>query len=154
MERYLPTAQHTHDLGWLFGKYATPNTVITLRGDLGAGKTSFSKGVGEGLEVKDIVASPTYIVVRTHDSGRLPFWHADLYRIGASDELEQLGFVEQFVAGGVVVIEWPDRFMNEMPLDRVDIIIEEEGNGRTVRCIAGGPNSAKLLNNVSDHLSE
>ena len=151
MEKHLPTAQHTHDLGCLFGKYAAPNTIITLRGDLGAGKTSFSKGVGEGLSVQDIVASPTYIIVRTHDTGRLPFWHADLYRIGAPDELEQLGFVEHFTAGGVVVIEWPDRFLDEMPTDRVDIVLEEDGQGRRIRCEAGGPISSKLLDDVRAH---
>lgn len=148
MELFLPTAKNTHSLGHIFGALAGPNTVITLKGDLGAGKTSFSRGVGAGLGVKGIVSSPTYIIVRSHDSGRLPFWHADLYRLGGIDELEQLGFLEQLVAGGVVVIEWPDGYFDEFPTDRIDISITEQNEGRLFQMTAQGSTATQLLNDV------
>lgn len=138
------SAEHTRALGAALGRAARPGTVIALQGELGAGKTVLAKGVGEGLGVATRVQSPTFILVQAHGGGRLPFWHADLYRLGEAGELVHLGLDELLEGGGVVVIEWADRFPEVLPADRLEVRLSGEGDRRTVVLRATGPRHRAL----------
>lgn len=93
----------------------SPNDVVGLVGDLGAGKTHFVKGLLEGLENEEQATSPTFTLVHEYRSGRLPVFHFDFYRINQATELVELGFDEYLEEGGVAVIEWADRFAAALP---------------------------------------
>ena len=117
------------DFGRRIGEWAEPGTVVALNGDLGAGKTVVARGVGKGLRVSTRVQSPTFILVQTHEGGRLPFWHADLYRLNDEEELLYLGLDEFIEAGGIVVLEWASRFPQVLPEHRLDVEISHRGPG-------------------------
>ncbi|MEO8044540.1 MAG: tRNA (adenosine(37)-N6)-threonylcarbamoyltransferase complex ATPase subunit type 1 TsaE [Spartobacteria bacterium] len=93
----------------------SPNDVVGLIGDLGAGKTHFVKGLLEGLENEEQATSPTFTLVHEYRSGRLPVFHFDFYRINQAPELVELGFDEYLEEGGVAVIEWANRFADALP---------------------------------------
>jgi tRNA threonylcarbamoyladenosine biosynthesis protein TsaE len=113
---------------------------VALEGDLGAGKTVFARGVGAGLGVTTRVQSPTFVLVRTHEGGRLPFWHADFYRLNDKEDLRYLGLNEFLGGGGVLVIEWADRFVEWMPEEHIHVQFEQTVPGsRLIRWSAVGP---------------
>ncbi len=97
---------------------------VALRGGLGAGKTAFTRGIAQGLGVKEPVVSPTFTLLRVYESGRLPLYHFDVYRIGDAEELAEIGFSEYADAQGVCVCEWADLIEEELPEERIDIVIE------------------------------
>ncbi len=106
-----------------------PGDVYTLTGDLGDGKTVFAKGFAKGLGVTEPVTSPTFTIVQEYLSGRLPFFHFDVYRIADSDEMEETGFYDYLDRGGVVLIEWAELIEDILPLPRTSIKIEKDLNG-------------------------
>jgi tRNA threonylcarbamoyladenosine biosynthesis protein TsaE len=108
---------------------AKPGDVFTLTGDLGVGKTVFAKGFAKGLEVTEPVTSPTFTIVQEYLSGRLPFFHFDVYRIADPDEMEETGFYDYLDRGGVVLIEWAELIEDILPLPRTSIKIEKDLNG-------------------------
>lgn len=107
------------------GEMLQPNDVITLEGDLGAGKTSFTKGLAKGLGVKRVVNSPTFTIIKEY-KGRLPLYHMDVYRLENSDE--DLGFDEYFNGEGITVVEWPSMISDQLPNHRLKIEIRHEGD--------------------------
>ena len=111
-------------LGEKIGRLLEPNDIITLEGDLGAGKTTFTKGIANGLGVTRVVNSPTFTIIKEY-KGRLPLYHMDVYRLEASEE--DLGFEEYFEGGGVTVIEWPSMIKEQLPAQRLVITIHNEG---------------------------
>ena len=106
------------DFGEELAKHLFPNTVITLEGELGVGKTTFTKGIGKGLGVTKIINSPTFTIVKEYQ-GKVPFYHFDAYRL--EGENEELGFEEMFEDGGVCVIEWPMYIQDILPDNRLEI---------------------------------
>ncbi len=119
------------------GKRACPGTVIALTGDLGAGKTTLTKAIAQGLGISDMITSPTFNIVKEYDGGRLPLYHFDVYRIGDADEMYELGYEEYFYGNGVCVVEWADLIEDLLPENAVRIQLEyggEEGE-RIYRCI-------------------
>ena len=106
-----------------------PGDVYTLTGDLGVGKTVFAKGFAKGLGVTEPVTSPTFTIVQEYLSGRLPFFHFDVYRIADPDEMEETGFYDYLDRGGVVLIEWAELIEDILPFPRTSIKIEEDLNG-------------------------
>lgn len=117
------------DFGERLSGYLFPGAILTLEGDLGAGKTTFTKGIGKGLGVKKVINSPTFTIVKVYQ-GHLPFYHFDAYRLEGQNE--ELGFEEMFEDEGVCVIEWPRFIQDILPLERLDIeIIKNEDNSRT-----------------------
>lgn len=117
------------DFGEKLVSYLKPNTVITLTGDLGAGKTTFTKGIGRGLGVKKVINSPTFTIVKVY-RGNLPLYHFDAYRLEDNDN--ELGFEEMFESGGISVIEWPQYIEELLPNERLDIeILKNEDNSRS-----------------------
>ncbi len=101
-------------------KHLFPNAVITLTGELGAGKTTFTKGIGKGLHIKKIINSPTFTIVKVYH-GDLTLYHFDAYRLEDSDN--ELGFEEMFEDGGISVIEWPQYIEDILPNERLEINI-------------------------------
>lgn len=134
-------------LGRRLGAVSSPDTVIALSGDLGAGKTVVAQGMGEGLGVTSVVASPTFVLVALHESGRLPFVHADLYRLGDADEALAIGLPELLAGGAVAAVEWADRFPEVLPADRLDVhiaLVSGEPEARVVTLTARGPRHQDL----------
>lgn len=108
---------------------AEPGEVFTLTGDLGVGKTVFAKGFAKGLGVTEPVTSPTFTIVQEYLSGRLPFYHFDVYRIGDPDEMEETGFYDYLERGGVVLIEWAELIEDILPSPRTAIKLEKDLDG-------------------------
>jgi len=114
------SAQETIDLAEKISTLAKPGDVMTLEGDLGAGKTTFTKGFARGLGVKRTVNSPTFTIIKEY-AGRLPLYHMDVYRLEHSDE--DIGFDEYFNGQGVCLIEWAQFIEEFLPEDRLKITI-------------------------------
>lgn len=133
----LPDESATRALGRALGSHVDGPVVVALVGDLGAGKTAFAQGVGDGLGVVEPVVSPTFVLVSEYD-GRLPLLHADVYRLEAH-ELDAIGLEEQLEHWpGVALVEWADRFPDLVPLDHVAVRIEIVGEARRARVAAAG----------------
>lgn len=116
----------TYELGTEMGKNARPGQVYALIGDLGVGKTVFIQGVAKGLGIDEPVNSPTFTIVQVYDTGRLPFYHFDVYRIGDVEEMEEIGYEEYFFGEGVCFVEWANLVDEVMPQDTVWITIEKD----------------------------
>lgn len=137
---------HTERLGERLGALAAPNDVLALSGELGSGKTVLARGVAAGLGIDPMeITSPTFIILREHGGGRLPFFHLDLYRLEGVD-LANTGWEEAVDAGGVTVIEWPERAGESLPLDRLEVRLEHIAESkRRVVLQATGARSARLV---------
>lgn len=118
--------EETFALGQKIGREAGPGDVFTLIGDLGVGKTVFTQGVADGLEITEPVSSPTFTIVQVYDEGRLPFYHFDVYRIGDIEEMEEIGYEDYFYGGGVTMIEWADLIEEILPEHYRQIRIEKD----------------------------
>ena len=126
----------THEFGIKLASELAPGTVIAMVGDLGTGKTTLTKAIAQGLGVRETITSPTFTIVKEYDSGRLPLYHFDVYRIGDIDEMYELGYEEYFYGEGVSVVEWADIIEELIPDEAVRINIEygpNEGE-RIYRC--------------------
>ena len=151
MEIYCKDNAATEALGSLIGSLAADGDVYCLTGDLGAGKTTLSRGiaVGLGADVAE-VNSPTFAIMNVY-SGRLEMRHFDLYRIKDEDELYNTGFGEYCGTGGVTVVEWGELFLNELPEEYLQITIELAGAGRSVKLTPHGARYEKLCGDVKKH---
>jgi len=141
--------EQTRKLGNCLGKLVQPGTVVSLVGDLGAGKTQFTIAVAEGLGIDgESVSSPTFMLIHEY-SGRIPLYHFDTYRVRDSDEFADLGVDEYFFGDGVCLVEWGDRFHEFLPEDllRIEIGILGETQ-RRLNISACGTHSESLLNNL------
>ena len=117
----------TKRLGRIFGEKIFVKGVITLEGELGAGKTTFSQGFAKGLGINDVINSPTFNIIKCHFKGRLPFYHIDAYRIEDSDEMYEIGF-EECLKNGICIIEWSCVIPEVLPEDRYNITISRDYN--------------------------
>lgn len=118
--------EETFQLGMECAKNAVPGQVFTLTGDLGVGKTVFTQGFAKGLEIEEPVNSPTFTIVQVYESGRLPFYHFDVYRIGDVEEMDEVGFDDYVMGEGVSLIEWANLIEEILPEHRTEIIIEKD----------------------------
>ena len=119
------SAEETFAIGKELAAQAKPGEVYCLYGDLGCGKTVFAKGFAEGLGIDECVNSPTFTIMQTYNSGRLPFYHFDVYRIGDVSEMYELGYEEYFFGEGVCLVEWAELITELLPSDAVYILIEK-----------------------------
>lgn len=136
---FLSNEAATEELGRRLGERLLPGDVITLAGDLGAGKSCLARGIARGLGIEGRIPSPTFVIVAEYLQGRIPLHHVDLYRLADEEELVQLGLDELLGGAGAVVVEWPDRAQAWFA-DAVTARIEESGEGRTIAF--GGPPAA------------
>lgn len=118
--------EETKALGQKIGTEALPGSVYTLIGDLGVGKTVFTQGIAEGLGITEPICSPTFTIVQVYEEGRMPFYHFDVYRIGAIEEMEEIGYEDYFYGEGVCMIEWANLIEEILPQKRWDITIEKD----------------------------
>ncbi|MDO4484990.1 MAG: tRNA (adenosine(37)-N6)-threonylcarbamoyltransferase complex ATPase subunit type 1 TsaE [Bacillota bacterium] len=129
--------KETRNFGLKLAETLQPGTVIALIGDLGTGKTALTKAIAEGLGITDVITSPTFNIVKEYDSGRLPLYHFDVYRLGDVDEMYELGYEEYFYGRGVSVVEWADIVEDIIPEEAIRINIEygrKEGE-RIYKCM-------------------
>ena len=133
----------TEAIGAALGKLLTPGTVIAYRGDLGAGKTAFTRGLARGLGCSETVTSPTYTIVNEYLGGRLPLFHFDMYRLHSSDDLWDIGWEDYLDRGGVCAVEWSENVDDAME-DAIYITIEKLGEENRRITVEGGDFLADL----------
>lgn len=139
MEYVSNSPAETENLGAALAERLKPGTVVAFSGDLGAGKTAFVRGMARGLGISERVTSPTFTIVNEYEGGRLPLFHFDMYRLGSSDELFDIGWEDYLVRGGVCAVEWSENVSDAMEGDciRVDIRRGAHNNQRLIT-IEGG----------------
>ncbi len=145
MEFITRSPQETERLGAALAQYLLPGDVLAYTGDLGAGKTAFTRGLAAGLGITDRVTSPTYTVVNEYLSGRLPLFHFDMYRLHSADELFDIGWEDYLTRGGVCAVEWSENVEEalEDPI-RVELRKVNDDPEQRVISIEGGRQFADL----------
>ena len=118
--------KETYAFGLELGKKAHAGQVYTLVGDLGVGKTVFTKGLARGLDILEPVSSPTFTIVQVYEEGRLPFYHFDVYRIGDVEEMDEIGYEDYIYGDGVSLIEWANLIEEILPEHYTEIKIETD----------------------------
>ena len=141
---YITNSQaETETVGAALAKILTPGTILAYRGDLGAGKTAFTRGLAKGLGCTDMVTSPTYTIVNEYLSGRLPLFHFDMYRLASSDDLWDIGWDDYLERGGVCAVEWSENVADAME-NAIFVTIEKTGEDSRRITIEGGTDLAAL----------
>ena len=126
--------EETEALGRRLGETLERGAVVAFTGDLGAGKTAFTRGLAKGLDIPDRVTSPTFTIVNEYEGGRLPLFHFDMYRLSSADELFEIGWEDYLTRGGVCAVEWSENVKEA--LDRQTIWVEiRRGEGQDQRLI-------------------
>jgi tRNA threonylcarbamoyladenosine biosynthesis protein TsaE len=143
MEFLTNSPAETEAIGAALAKVLTPGTILAYRGDLGAGKTAFTRGIARGLGCRDLVTSPTYTIVNEYLGGRLPLFHFDMYRLGSSDDLWDIGWEDYLDRGGICAVEWSENVDDAME-NAVYITIEKTGEESRRITIEGGDFLADL----------
>lgn len=123
MELLSHSPEDTEDIGARLAEQLEPGAVVAFTGDLGAGKTAFTRGLARGLGIPDRITSPTFTIVNEYEGGRLPLFHFDMYRLGSADELFDIGWEDYLRRGGVCAVEWSENIADALETDavRVDI---------------------------------
>ena len=131
--------EQTELLGKKLAAFLRPGDVIAYYGDLGAGKTAFTRGLAAGLGIREAVTSPTYTIVNEYLSGRMPLFHFDMYRLSSSEELFDIGWEDYLARGGVCAVEWSENVADALT-DAISITIEKDPAQHDWRkiTIAGG----------------
>ena len=137
MEIYTHSPEETEAAGELFGSLLPAGAVIAYTGDLGAGKTSFTRGLARGLGITEPITSPTYTIVNEYLSGRLPLFHFDMYRLHSADDLFDIGWEDYLERGGVCAVEWSERVADALE-DPICIAIEKLGDDSRRITVTGG----------------
>ena len=141
MEFLTNSPEETEAIGKRLGEMLTPGAVIAYQGDLGAGKTAFTRGVALGLGAKEPVTSPTYTIVNEYLSGKYPLFHFDMYRLASSDDLFDIGWEDYLERGGICAVEWSENVADAME-NAIVVTIEKLGEDSRRITIEGGENLA------------
>jgi tRNA threonylcarbamoyladenosine biosynthesis protein TsaE len=148
MEWVTQSEEETRAVGEALGRRLGAGDVVCLIGPLGAGKTTLAQGIASGLEVEDVVNSPTFTLVQEY-AGRQPVYHLDVYRLSGPEEAADLAIPEMLAAGGVLLVEWPERIASLLPHDRLELRLAPEGDARRLQAIAAGPRAGAILASMS-----
>ena len=143
MEFITNSPEETERVGAALGKILTPGTILAYRGDLGAGKTAFTRGLARGLGYGEPVTSPTYTIVNEYLGGRLPLFHFDMYRLRSSDDLWDIGWDDYLDRSGVCAVEWSENVEDAME-NAILVTIHKTGETSRRIEIEGGDNLADL----------
>lgn len=127
MEYITHCPEQTEEIGCLLAQKLNPGSVIAYCGDLGAGKTAFTRGLARGLGCKETVTSPTYTIVNEYLTGRMPLFHFDMYRLASSDDLFDIGWEDYLERGGVCAVEWSENVADAME-GAISVRIEKLGD--------------------------
>jgi len=133
----------TEAVGTALGRILPAGTVLAYRGDLGAGKTAFTRGLAKGLGCTDLVTSPTYTIVNEYLSGRLPLFHFDMYRLRSSDDLWDIGWEDYLDRNGICAVEWSENVEDAMD-SAIRVTIEKLGEDTRRITLEGGDFLADL----------
>ncbi len=140
MEYQTHSEVETEAVGEALAGTLSPGTVIAFTGDLGAGKTAFTRGLARGLGVTGRVTSPTFTIVNEYEGGRLPLFHFDMYRLESSDELFDIGWEDYLARGGVIAVEWSENAAGALEDGTIRVDIRRgDGEDRRKIEISGGP---------------
>lgn len=134
------------DFGSQVGKLLKEGDILILTGELGAGKTTLTKGIAKGLDISQMIKSPTYTIVREYQ-GRLPLYHLDVYRIG--DDPDSIDLDDFIYGGGVTVIEWGNLLDLSLFDDYLEIVLSKKEDGRLLDLKAKGVRSQQLLEEIT-----
>lgn len=140
MEFITNSPEETEKIGAAIGKIIPAGTVLAYRGDLGAGKTAFTRGLARGLGFTEAVTSPTYTIVNEYLGGRLPLFHFDMYRLSSADDLFDIGWEDYLSRGGVCAVEWSEQVEDALPPESIRVTFRrrpEADDWRTIT-IEGG----------------
>ena len=140
---YTKNEEELQSLGERLGYLLEKNDVLILTGELGAGKTTFTKGLAKGLQITQMIKSPTYTIAREYQ-GRLPLYHLDVYRIG--DDPDSIDLDEYLFNDGVTVIEWGNLLGQALPDAYLEIIFDYVADGRAIKLVAHGEQYKQYLN--------
>ena len=143
MTFYTNSPAETEAVGVALGRVLQPGAVIAYRGDLGAGKTAFTRGLARGLGCAEQVTSPTYTIVNEYLTGRMPLFHFDMYRLKSADDLWDIGWDDYLERGGVCAVEWSENVEDAME-DAIYVTIEKTGIDSRRITIEGGVTLADL----------
>ena len=143
MEYITNSPEETEKIGAALAQVIAPGSVIAYRGDLGAGKTAFTRGLAKGLGCGEMVTSPTYTIVNEYLGGRLPLFHFDMYRLRSSDDLFDIGWDDYLDREGVCAVEWSENVDDAME-DAIYITIEKLGENARRITIEGGDTLASF----------
>ena len=143
MEFITNSPEETEAVGQALGKVLKAGTVLAYEGDLGAGKTAFTRGLARGLGAKDPVTSPTYTIVNEYLSGRLPLFHFDMYRLASSEDLWDIGWEDYLDRGGVCAVEWSENVADALEKP-IWVCIEKTGEESRRITITGGEDLADI----------
>ncbi len=148
------SAGETLNLGETLGSLLQPGDIITLNGDLGAGKTCLAGGVGRGLRVEGRVKSPSFTLVNEYQ-GTIPLYHMDVYRLDDPSEINDLGFDEYFNGDGAVLVEWAQKITDFLPEQRLDILIDkkqDDEDARNIKLVPHGSRYEHLARELIAHV--
>jgi tRNA threonylcarbamoyladenosine biosynthesis protein TsaE len=137
MEYITNSPEETEAIGAALAKVLQPGTVIAYRGDLGAGKTAFTRGLARGLGCKEMVTSPTYTIVNEYLGGRVPLFHFDMYRLRSSDDLFDIGWDDYLDRNGICAVEWSENVADAME-DPITVTVEKLGGDSRRITLEGG----------------
>ena len=143
MEFLTHSPEETELLGETLAKKLMGGEILAYRGDLGAGKTAFTRGLARGLGISDRVTSPTYTIVNEYEGGRLPLFHFDMYRLDSADELFDIGWEDYLLRGGVCAVEWSENVPEAME-DAITVEIRKISENDRQILIEGGDSLADL----------
>ena len=143
MEFITNSPAETENLGAALGKLLPAGTGLAYRGDLGAGKTAFTRGLARGLGCNELVTSPTYTIVNEYLGGRLPLFHFDMYRLRSSEDLWDIGWEDYLERGGICAVEWSENVADALE-DALTITIEKLGETSRRITLEGGDFLADL----------
>ncbi len=143
MEFITNSPRETERIGAALGKVLPAGTILAYRGDLGAGKTAFTRGLARGLGCGDLVTSPTYTIVNEYLSGRLPLFHFDMYRLASSEDLWDIGWEDYLDRGGICAVEWSENVEDALE-GAISVTIEKLGEDARRITIEGGAFLADL----------
>ena len=120
------SSEETAELGRKIGRLVQPGDIICLNGDLGVGKTVFTQGIADGLEIDDSICSPTFTLIQEYEQGRIPLYHFDVYRISGPWDMDDLGYEDYFFGNGVCLVEWGCLIEELLPDNTIIITIEKD----------------------------
>ena len=134
MEFFSSSVEMTEELGRALAVHLQPGDIVAYYGDLGAGKTAFTRGLAGGLGIREMVTSPTYTIVNEYLSGKLPLFHFDMYRLSDADDLFDIGWEDYLARGGVCAVEWSER-VEEALYDAIRVTIYKDAENPDYRRI-------------------
>lgn len=143
------TPQELEYIGKRMAQFFQPGDFLALEGDLGAGKTSLTKGIASGLGITEVVNSPTFTIIHEYETGRMPLYHMDVYRIKQPEEMYELGYEEYFYGQGLTVVEWANQIASLLPEEYLQIEIHVNAEERSLEFAPHGVRYEHLIEELT-----